>query len=58
MGATTQMIHLEKLSDENCLALFNSIAYLGREEDEVNGFGAIGEKIAKNVTDCHLLQEL
>ncbi|PRQ32644.1 putative P-loop containing nucleoside triphosphate hydrolase [Rosa chinensis] len=31
MGPTTQMIHLEKLSDENCLALFNSIAYLGRE---------------------------
>ncbi|XP_004295887.1 PREDICTED: putative disease resistance protein RGA1-like [Fragaria vesca subsp. vesca] len=47
MGATTQMIHLEKLSDENCLALFNSIAFLGREEDKDNGFGAIGEKIAK-----------
>ncbi|XP_062013180.1 putative disease resistance protein RGA4 [Rosa rugosa] len=47
MGATTQMIHLKKLSDENCVALFSSIAYLEREEDEANGFGAIGEKIAK-----------
>ncbi|XP_062013177.1 putative disease resistance protein RGA4 [Rosa rugosa] len=47
MGATTQMIHLEKLNDENCLALFNSIAYLGREEDKSNGFEAIGEQIAK-----------
>ncbi|PRQ28914.1 putative P-loop containing nucleoside triphosphate hydrolase, leucine-rich repeat domain, L [Rosa chinensis] len=41
------MIHLEKLSDENCLALFSSIAYLERKKDEANGFRAIGEKIAK-----------
>ncbi|KAM5574992.1 putative disease resistance protein RGA4 [Rosa sericea] len=47
MRATSSMIHLDKLSDKDCLALFNSIAFLDREEDEANGFGAIGEEIVK-----------
>ncbi|PRQ20599.1 putative P-loop containing nucleoside triphosphate hydrolase, leucine-rich repeat domain, L [Rosa chinensis] len=47
MRATSSMIHLDKLSDRDCLALFNSFAFLDREEDEANGFGAIGEEIVK-----------
>ncbi|XP_062016940.1 putative disease resistance protein RGA4 [Rosa rugosa] len=47
MGATSSMIHLDKLSDRDCLALFNNIAFLDRKEDESNGFGAIGEEIVK-----------
>ncbi|PRQ20582.1 putative P-loop containing nucleoside triphosphate hydrolase, leucine-rich repeat domain, L [Rosa chinensis] len=47
MRATSNMIHLDKLSDMDCLALFNSFAFLDREEDEANGFGAIGEEIVK-----------
>ncbi|PRQ20551.1 putative P-loop containing nucleoside triphosphate hydrolase, leucine-rich repeat domain, L [Rosa chinensis] len=47
MRATKSTIHLDKLSDRDCLALFNSFAFLDREEDEANGFGAIGEEIVK-----------
>ncbi|XP_062009732.1 disease resistance protein RGA2-like [Rosa rugosa] len=47
MRATSSMIHLDKLSDRDCLALFNSIAFLDRKEDEADEFGAIGEEIAK-----------
>ncbi|PRQ53260.1 putative P-loop containing nucleoside triphosphate hydrolase, leucine-rich repeat domain, L [Rosa chinensis] len=47
MGANSSMIYLDKLSDRDCLALFNSIAFLDRKEDEAAGFGAIGEEIVK-----------
>ncbi|PRQ20162.1 putative P-loop containing nucleoside triphosphate hydrolase, leucine-rich repeat domain, L [Rosa chinensis] len=47
MKATSNMILLDKLRDRDCLALFNSIAFLDREEDEANGFGVIGEEIVK-----------
>ncbi|PRQ20752.1 putative P-loop containing nucleoside triphosphate hydrolase, leucine-rich repeat domain, L [Rosa chinensis] len=47
MRATSSMIHLDKLSYGDCLALFNSIAFFDREEDKANGFGAIGEEIVK-----------
>ncbi|XP_024172120.1 putative disease resistance protein RGA4 [Rosa chinensis] len=47
MRATSSMIHLDKLSDRDCLALFNSFAFLDREEDEANGFGVIGAEIVK-----------
>ncbi|PRQ20586.1 putative P-loop containing nucleoside triphosphate hydrolase, leucine-rich repeat domain, L [Rosa chinensis] len=47
MRATKSTIHLDKLSDKDCLALFNSFAFLDKEEDEANGFGAIGEEIVK-----------
>ncbi|XP_062026804.1 disease resistance protein RGA2-like [Rosa rugosa] len=47
MRATSNMIHLDKLSNMDCLALFNSFAFLDREEDKTNGFGAIGEEIVK-----------
>ncbi|XP_062026914.1 putative disease resistance protein RGA1 [Rosa rugosa] len=47
MRATSSMIHLDKLSDRDCLALFSSIAFFERQEDEANGFGAIGEEIVK-----------
>ncbi|PRQ20622.1 putative P-loop containing nucleoside triphosphate hydrolase [Rosa chinensis] len=47
MRATSSMIHLDKLNDKDCLALFNSFAFLDREEDAANEFGAIGEEIVK-----------
>ncbi|KAM5581087.1 hypothetical protein ABKV19_010353 [Rosa sericea] len=47
MGATSSIIHLDKLSDRDCLALFNSIAFLDRKKDEANGFRAIGEEIVR-----------
>ncbi|PRQ20555.1 putative P-loop containing nucleoside triphosphate hydrolase, leucine-rich repeat domain, L [Rosa chinensis] len=47
MRTTSSMIHLDKLSDGDCLALFNSFAFLDREEDEANGFGVIGVEIVK-----------
>ncbi|XP_062026833.1 disease resistance protein RGA2-like [Rosa rugosa] len=47
MMRATNMIHLDKLSDMDCLALFNCFALLDREEDKTNGFGAIGEEIVK-----------
>ncbi|XP_040367436.1 putative disease resistance protein RGA4 [Rosa chinensis] len=47
MRATSNMIHLDKLNDTDCLALFNSIAFFNRKQDEANGFGVIGEEIVK-----------
>ncbi|XP_062027549.1 disease resistance protein RGA2-like [Rosa rugosa] len=47
MRATSSMIHSDKLNDKDCLALFNSIAFLDRKEDQVTEFGAIGEEIVK-----------
>ncbi|KAK9929850.1 hypothetical protein M0R45_026926 [Rubus argutus] len=55
MGATNSMIHLDKLNDEDCLALFNSIALKGREEDKSNGFGAIGAQIVKRCKGLPLI---
>nr|XP_017183805.2 putative disease resistance protein RGA3 [Malus domestica] len=45
MGATTHMIHLERLSEQNCLSIFNCMAFFNRENDSV--LRAIGEEIAK-----------
>nr|XP_011464815.1 PREDICTED: disease resistance protein RGA2-like [Fragaria vesca subsp. vesca] len=47
MRVTSSMVHLDRLSDRDCLTLFKSIAFSDREEDESNGFGAVGEKIVK-----------
>ncbi|PRQ20446.1 putative P-loop containing nucleoside triphosphate hydrolase, leucine-rich repeat domain, L [Rosa chinensis] len=47
MRATNNMIHLDELNYKDCLALFNSIAFLDREEDEVGELGDIGKKILK-----------
>ncbi|PRQ20540.1 putative P-loop containing nucleoside triphosphate hydrolase, leucine-rich repeat domain, L [Rosa chinensis] len=47
MRATNNMIYLDELNDKDCLALFNSIAFLDREEDEADEFGAIGKEIVK-----------
>ncbi|PRQ20454.1 putative P-loop containing nucleoside triphosphate hydrolase, leucine-rich repeat domain, L [Rosa chinensis] len=55
MRATSSMIHLDKLSDKDCLALFNSIAFLDREEDKANGFGVIGEEIVKKCNGLPLV---
>ncbi|KAK9929858.1 hypothetical protein M0R45_026931 [Rubus argutus] len=55
MRATSSMIHLDKLNDKDCLALFNSIAFSDREEDESNGFGAIGAKIVERCKGLPLI---
>ncbi|KAM5575116.1 putative disease resistance protein RGA3 [Rosa sericea] len=48
MRATSDMITLGKLSHLDSLKLFNSIAFLDREEDKSNkGFGDIAEKIVR-----------
>nr|XP_011459981.1 PREDICTED: putative disease resistance protein RGA3 isoform X2 [Fragaria vesca subsp. vesca] len=47
MGATTHMMPLKQLSMQNCLSLFNHIAFLGKKEDESTVFRAIGEGIVK-----------
>ncbi|XP_062009722.1 disease resistance protein RGA2-like [Rosa rugosa] len=47
MMRASSMIYLDKLSDRDCLALFNSIAFFDRKKDEAAGFGAIGEEIVK-----------
>ncbi|XP_040361433.1 putative disease resistance protein RGA3 isoform X2 [Rosa chinensis] len=47
MGATPQMMHLNQLSMQNCLSLFNHIAFLDRKEDVSTVFRAIGEGIVK-----------
>ncbi|XP_048436174.1 putative disease resistance protein RGA3 [Pyrus x bretschneideri] len=46
MGAPTHTIHLERLSEEDCLSIFNCMAFLSRDKDSV--LEAIGEEIAKN----------
>ncbi|PRQ51031.1 putative P-loop containing nucleoside triphosphate hydrolase, leucine-rich repeat domain, L [Rosa chinensis] len=47
MGATTQIIHLEKLSDQHCFSLFYHLAFLNREKDKSDLFEAIGKEIVK-----------
>ncbi|XP_024172166.2 putative disease resistance protein RGA3 isoform X1 [Rosa chinensis] len=47
MRATRDMITLGKLSDLDSLDLFNSIAFLDREEDSNKVFGDIAEKIVR-----------
>ncbi|KAL6144646.1 hypothetical protein ACLB2K_055337 [Fragaria x ananassa] len=47
MGATTQIIHLEKLSDEHCFSLFYHLAFLNREKEKSDLFEGIGQKIVK-----------
>ncbi|KAK9943109.1 hypothetical protein M0R45_008728 [Rubus argutus] len=47
MEATTHMIHMEKLSEQNCFSLFNHIAFLNREEDKTDLFEALGKEIVK-----------
>ncbi|KAK9923415.1 hypothetical protein M0R45_031836 [Rubus argutus] len=47
MGATTYMIHLEKLSEQNCSSLFYHIAFFDREKDKTDLFETIGNKIIK-----------
>ncbi|KAK9929829.1 hypothetical protein M0R45_026907 [Rubus argutus] len=55
MGATNSMIHLDILNDKDCLALFNSIAFLDREKDESNEFEAIGAEIVKKCKGLPLI---
>ncbi|CAN6583201.1 unnamed protein product [Malus baccata var. baccata] len=45
MGAPTRTIYLERLSEQNCLSIFNSMAFYNRDKDGV--LEAIGEEIAK-----------
>ncbi|PRQ20763.1 putative P-loop containing nucleoside triphosphate hydrolase, leucine-rich repeat domain, L [Rosa chinensis] len=48
MRATSDMINLERLSHLDSLKLFNSIAFLDREEDKSNKwYGDIAEKIVR-----------
>ncbi|KAM5575126.1 putative disease resistance protein RGA3 [Rosa sericea] len=48
MRATSDMITLGKLSHSDSLKLFNSIAFLDRDQDKSNkGFGDIAEKIVR-----------
>ncbi|XP_070682205.1 putative disease resistance protein RGA3 [Malus domestica] len=45
MGAPTHTIYLERLSEQNCLSIFNRMAFYNRDKDGV--LEAIGEEIAK-----------
>ncbi|XP_068312386.1 putative disease resistance protein RGA3 [Pyrus communis] len=45
MGARTHTIYLERLSEENCLSIFNRMAFFNRKKDRE--LEAIGEKIAR-----------
>ncbi|CAN6721594.1 unnamed protein product [Malus baccata var. baccata] len=45
MGAPTRTIYLERLSEQNCLSIFNRMAFYNRDKDGV--LEAIGEEIAK-----------
>ncbi|KAL6140844.1 hypothetical protein ACLB2K_059137 [Fragaria x ananassa] len=47
MEATTQIIHLEKLSDQHCFSLFYHLAFLNREKEKSDLFEGIGQKIVK-----------
>ncbi|XP_062023862.1 putative disease resistance protein RGA3 [Rosa rugosa] len=47
VGTSTHIIHVEELSEQYCLSLFNHHAYFGRGKDESNVFGDIGMKIVK-----------
>ncbi|XP_068312316.1 putative disease resistance protein RGA3 [Pyrus communis] len=45
MGAPTHTIYLERLSEQNCLSIFNRMAFYNRDKDGV--LEVIGEEIAK-----------
>ncbi|PRQ51037.1 putative P-loop containing nucleoside triphosphate hydrolase, leucine-rich repeat domain, L [Rosa chinensis] len=47
MGATTQIIHLEKLNDQHCFSLFYHLAFLNREKDKSDLFEVIGKEIVE-----------
>ncbi|XP_021808840.1 putative disease resistance protein RGA3 [Prunus avium] len=47
MGASTDMVNLEVLSEENCRALFYHIALADREKNEFKGLESIGKEIVK-----------
>ncbi|XP_021813049.1 putative disease resistance protein RGA3 isoform X1 [Prunus avium] len=47
MGATTHMIHMEELSEQDCLSIFKHTAFSGREKFESNELESIGKEIAK-----------
>ncbi|XP_070682213.1 putative disease resistance protein RGA3 isoform X2 [Malus domestica] len=45
MGTPTHTIYMERLSDQNCLSIFNRMAFYNRDKDGV--LEAIGKEIAK-----------
>ncbi|CAL9010642.1 unnamed protein product [Prunus brigantina] len=47
VGASTDMVNLEVLSEDNCWALFYHIALADREKNESNGLEFIGKQIVK-----------
>ncbi|XP_062013278.1 putative disease resistance protein RGA4 [Rosa rugosa] len=47
MRASTQMVHLENLSDQHCFSLFYHLAFFNREKDKSDLFEAIGKEIVK-----------
>ncbi|CAB4303372.1 unnamed protein product [Prunus armeniaca] len=47
VGASTDMVNLEVLSEENCWALFYHIALADREKNESKGLEFIGKEIVK-----------
>ncbi|CAB4303360.1 unnamed protein product [Prunus armeniaca] len=47
VGASTDMVNLDVLSEENCWALFYHIALSDREKNESNGLESIGKQIVK-----------
>ncbi|XP_034208089.1 putative disease resistance protein RGA3 [Prunus dulcis] len=47
VGAFTDMVNLEVLSEDNCWALFYHIALSDREKNESNGLESIGKQIVK-----------
>ncbi|KAL6285925.1 hypothetical protein ACE6H2_010315 [Prunus campanulata] len=47
MGASTDMVNLEVLSEENCRALFYHIALADREKNEFKRLESIGKEIVK-----------
>ncbi|KAK9923459.1 hypothetical protein M0R45_031877 [Rubus argutus] len=47
MRATTHMIHLDKLNEQNCSSLFYYIAFFDRKKDKTDLFETIGNEIVK-----------
>ncbi|XP_021833924.1 putative disease resistance protein RGA3, partial [Prunus avium] len=47
MGASTGMVNLEVLSEENCRALFYHMALADREKNKFKGLESIGKEIVK-----------
>ncbi|KAI5337378.1 hypothetical protein L3X38_016649 [Prunus dulcis] len=56
VGASTDMVNLEVLSEENCWALFYHIALADREKNESKGLEFIGKEIVKKCKTLPLLQ--